>query len=138
MGHWSQAGAHWPQYWPAAPFKRGYKYVFIHHIYSRGAQPEMFFNTYINFPPSFIPFTYTKYVLFFVLSTSRTYSLPPSFIPFTTSTPTAFPAYFHLHTLTQFLPSSFIYSFHLHHVRTFLRTFHLHILTQFLLFSFSH
>jgi hypothetical protein len=40
----------------------------------------MFFNTYINFPPSFIPFTFTKYALSFVLSNSRTYSLLAIFL----------------------------------------------------------
>ncbi len=73
----------------------------------------MFFNTYINFPPSFIPFTYTKYALSFVLFTFTHFISSchlPSFIPFTYTT-YSYLLFFVLFTFTHLISSCHLPSF---------------------------
>jgi hypothetical protein len=90
----------------------------------------MFSNTYINFPPSFISFTYTKYVLSFVLFTFS-YLLSschlPSFILFTYAT----------YVLAFVLSNSRTYSLLAIFLNSFL-SFHLHLRPFLLTFTLTH
>ncbi len=110
MGHWSQAGAHWPLYWPAAPFKRDtnmylsttysiqqrssagnvFQYIykfpsFLHSFHLHKVRPCLCTSNLTHLLsschlPSFFPFTYTTYVLSFVLFTF-THSLRSCYFP---------------------------------------------------------